>query len=89
MCILTGVPRTSMKALDAISNIISEFSGQALYQVYTIPAKPSRFKRYVSKHRIRTALEQSQKQQTDQGMLSQEVRTRIILGEKKKEKRGL
>jgi hypothetical protein len=66
-----------MKSLDAMSNVLSEFSKRGLYQVYAIPAKPSRLKRSVSKHRLKTALEQSQKQQTDQGMLGQEVRTRV------------
>jgi hypothetical protein len=66
-----------MKTLDAMSNVISEFSGQALYQVYAIPAIPSRLKRSISKHRLKTALEKSQKQQTDQGMLGHEVHTRV------------
>ncbi|MHA2081258.1 MAG: ATP-binding protein [Candidatus Thorarchaeota archaeon] len=77
LCIMTGVPKSSMKTLDAMSDIITKFSGHALYQVYAIPARPSRLKRTVSKHRLKTALEKSQKQQTDQGLLGKEIQTRV------------
>ncbi|TET12374.1 MAG: hypothetical protein E3J86_00315 [Candidatus Thorarchaeota archaeon] len=63
VCTITGVPKSSTKILDAMSEIITKFSGHAIYQVYSISASPSRIKRTVSKHRLKMALEKSQKQQ--------------------------
>ncbi|MHA1908764.1 MAG: hypothetical protein ACW98Y_15800, partial [Candidatus Thorarchaeota archaeon] len=77
VCIITGAPKSSPQSLDTVSEIISTYSGQAFYQVYVIPAKPSSIKRTVAKYRLRKALEKSQKQQTNKGWLGQETLTRV------------
>ena len=77
VCFITGVPSSSSKTLEAMTEIITNYSGHAIYQVYAIPAKPSRMKRMATKRRLRTALEKSQKQQTEQGWFGQETQTRV------------
>ena len=59
VCTFTGVPKASPKSLDAMSEIITNFPGHAFYQTYSLPSKPSRIKRAISKHRLKTALEKS------------------------------
>jgi len=77
VCVITGVPQNSKQSLDTLTDIMTKFSGRAFYQVIAIPANPSRLNRYAAKHKLKSALEKSQRQQTQQGWLGQEIRPQI------------
>jgi len=76
-CAIRGVPTNSERSLDTLTEIMTKFPGRAFYQIVAIPSRPSRIKRYFAKQRFKSALEKSQRQQTEQGMLGQEIRSRI------------
>ena len=77
VCIVKGVPQNTERSLDTLTEIMTKFSGHAFYQVLALPAKPGRINRYAAKHKLKSALEKSQRQQTEQGWLGKETRPRI------------
>lgn len=72
VCFIIGVPQKKDRALDTIAEAMARFPGQSLYQVYVMPGRPNRVGRFLSKRRLRAALEKSQRTQIDQGWLSQQ-----------------
>lgn len=77
VCVISGVPQNSKQSLDTLTDIMTKFGGRAFYQVVAIPANPSRLRRYAAKRKLKSALEKSQRQQTQQGWLGQEIRPQI------------
>jgi hypothetical protein len=80
ICIVTGVPKKSEHALDAMTEIITRFGGKALYQALLVPAKPSRIRRGLAKRRMKSSLERAQRQRTETGWLGQGIRPEIHIG---------
>ncbi len=76
-CIIRGVPQNTEGSLDTLTEIMTKFGGHAFYQVLAHPARPSRINRYAAKHRLKSALEKSQRQQTEKGLFGQETRPQI------------
>ncbi len=61
VCIIRGVPQNTERSLDTLTEIMTKFSGHAFYQVLALPAKPGRINRYAAKHKLKSALEKSQR----------------------------
>lgn len=81
--LLTGVPQPAVQALQAMTEIMVNFKGNSLYQVWMVPAGPSRVKRILAKKRYRSALEGSQRQKTTQTWLGgQETATQADVNAK-------
>jgi len=75
---LTGDPQLSPDPLNGLAEFMIQSKANCMYQVLTVPKRPSRTSRFLSKKRLQSTSQRLKTQESQQGLLGiQETRTRI------------